>query len=71
MKCWADNNVGAARVLNGVWQWVAVGNVGIVAEKLPAGRHSISCTVLEESDDKDLTGKTGKHTCKIIAVVAT
>lgn len=65
-KCWADNNKNAATTLVGPWSYVAVGGVGVVATNLPAGKHSMTCEVLDESVEKENPG----HTVKIIAVLA-
>lgn len=65
MKCWVDNQTNKAVVLNSIWSYVCVGSVGIVATNLDKGLHSVTCEVLEETDDKN-----GRHDIQIIAVIA-
>ncbi|CAK9784167.1 hypothetical protein CC85DRAFT_281824 [Cutaneotrichosporon oleaginosum] len=71
LRCWADGNEGAAKLLIGHWGYVSVGSVGAVATGLAPGKHTLTCEV-----DKTTHAQPGDHVegsmhkTRIIAVIA-
>lgn len=71
LRCWADGDEGAAKLLVGQWGYVSVGSVGAVATGLAPGKHSLTCEV-----DKTTNAQPGDqvegsmHKTRIIAVIA-
>lgn len=68
MRCWADNDYDRAVKLQGFWTYVNVGSAGFITKGLQPGKHSVTCEVMDETEDHN--GVEGTHRCSIIAVMA-
>ncbi|BEJ17207.1 hypothetical protein CspHIS471_0606080 [Cutaneotrichosporon sp. HIS471] len=71
LRCWADGNEGASKLLVGQWGYVSVGSVGAVATGLAPGKHSVTCEVDQTTQavpNKEAEGSL--HKTRIIAVIA-
>lgn len=64
-KCWVDNNKNQAVTIVSTWKSVCISALHVVSEKLNPGKHSLTCEVLEETDDKN-----GQHDFAISAIVS-
>ncbi|KAL7421284.1 hypothetical protein Q5752_004169 [Cryptotrichosporon argae] len=66
MHCWVDNDSANGRTLPGMWNYVSVGSYAHIRDRVPPGLHSVTCRVLEETNDP--AGES--HHVRIIAVLA-
>lgn len=65
-KCWIDDNKDGAVEVVSTWDFVCIPAMHTIAENVPAGKHSVSCEILEKTSDV----KKGSHDFAIAAIAS-